>query len=447
MKPSFGLTLIASAALVVADDCDCGPSLFGPAPIPVDTHSAARVVPVTELALPYNSNTSSTHVNVNHTMRYPSVVLETIASVVGVDCSATSVQMTFNDSSIFDATQATWTAEGNFVLVTNHLGDCDAELERGFFLVNSLSWDNSTLVCTASSSKANVSTTAESTQITFGKLPTNATVATRDIVVDPTYTLNADIALPSTTLYSYSPYLTVSGEGSFDANVIFSGYLAYNWLTFKVDELYFDLDTAFDATVSVTADVTSSYNTSFTYSPSTLFYGLTVPGLVELGPELKFAVEADISASEAVTLTGAVGIAIADGSVHLDLLSSSGTTTSGWVPTYSASADISGEVLATLDPYATLTVEIAINFFSGLLDLSSGVTFKPGFENEFLLSAAEGVDLTGVNNITSSGTCSEGLLLESNFSFAIDAFATEWYSTELYSVTVPILDECFSWQS
>ncbi|KAH8679955.1 hypothetical protein BGZ60DRAFT_428250 [Tricladium varicosporioides] len=450
MKSSFGVALFASAALVVAhadDDCGCeAPALFGPAPIPVDTHSAARVVPTIELELPYKSNTSDSHINVNHTMKYPSVLLEAIASVINVDCSADSVAMTFDDSSIFAATQNSWNAQGDFVMVTNHLGDCDEELERGFFLVDTLTWDNSSLTCTAHSHKTNVSTTAEMTQITFGKIPTSG-VAARDIVVDPTYTLNTDISLPaSTVLYNYAPYLTVTADSAkFESNVTFSGYLAYNWLTLKLDDLYFDIDAAFDASLQVSADVTSSYNTSFTYSPSTLFYGLSVPGLIELGPELKFAVEADISASEAVKLTTGLGIALADGNVHLDLLTGGKTTTSGWVPTYSASADISGQAVASIDPYASLTVEIAINFFGGLVDLSSGITAKPGFQNDFVLSAAAGVDLTGVKNVTSTGTCAEGLLLSSNFTFAVDAFATQWYNTELYAVTVPIVEECFSW--
>lgn len=129
----------------------------------------------------------------------------------------------------------------------------------------------------------------------------------------------------------------------------------------------------------------------------------------------------------------------------MDLLAQDSTTTSGWTPTYSAYANISGEVEATLNPTAAVTVELAISFFGGLLDLSSGVTATPDFENEFLLSAAEGVDLTGVTNTTSSGTCAEGLYLSSNFTFGVDVFVTEFYSDEVYSVVVPILDECFSW--
>jgi hypothetical protein len=65
-------------------------------------------------------------------------------------------------------------------------------------------------------------------------------------------------------------------------------------------------------------------------------------------------------------------------------------------------------------------------------------TAKPGFDNSFVLAADEDVDLTGVTG-ASGGACGEGLLLTSTSNFELDAFATEWYSTDLYSVSIPIV--------
>jgi hypothetical protein len=287
-----------------------------------------------------------------------------------------------------------------------------------------------------------------STEITFGAIPSTA-LSKRDLTLDPSYTLNTAIALPSeTTLYTDSPYLTVSADAaSFNSNVTFSGYLNYNWLLFKLEDLYFDIDADFRADLTLSADVTSAYNTTFSYSPPALTYSLiSVPGILELGPELKFAVDAEVSVSEGVTITTSAGIALADGNVHLDLLNEENTSTSGWAPTYTASAEISGNATAEFNPTAALTVEIAINFFGGLIDLSTGVTATPGFDNAFILTATEGVDLSGVEDLTPGGTCAEGLELQSNFTFAVDAFATEWWSEEVYSVTVPLLDKCYSWE-
>lgn len=184
MKSFIGLTLLAPALLVAAqddctDECVGAPALFAPAPIPSDLiDPVVAIEPSLNLTIPYASNSSTSVIEMKNTMKFPTVLLETIASVISVDCSATSVQLTFNDSAIFDTTYAAWTTQDQFLMVTNHFGDCDEELERGtflsatlamplfclhllgFFLVDSVKFDNSTLVCTAQASKTNISSTA-----------------------------------------------------------------------------------------------------------------------------------------------------------------------------------------------------------------------------------------------------------------------------------------------
>ena len=186
MRYSFALAAFAATACVLADEDTCTfetveaaeapvvktttvpltpvntTNLFAPAPAPgIDTHDIAYVVPQGSVSLYYGSNiTTSASVNINHTMKYPTVVLEQIASIISVDCSNTSVAITFNNSAVFASTQAAWIADGTMVFITNHLGDCDPVLERSFFLSSSLSFNNTTLVATASSVKANVSSTA-----------------------------------------------------------------------------------------------------------------------------------------------------------------------------------------------------------------------------------------------------------------------------------------------
>jgi hypothetical protein len=286
------------------------------------------------------------------------------------------------------------------------------------------------------------------TEITFGAIPSTA-LSKRELVLDPSYTISAALALPSaTTLYTLSPYLTVSAdEASFTSNLTFSGYLKYSWSKVKLEDLYFDIDAGYSADLTLSADITSSYNTTFSYSPTALTYSfISVPGILSLGPELTFSIDAEVSASEAVTITAGAEVAMADGNVHLDLLNKNNTKTSGWTPTYTASAEVTGNITATFNPKAALTVELSIVFFGGLIDLSTGVTATPGFENSFILTAAEGFDLSGVEDLTSAGTCADGLELQSNFTFAIEAFATEWWKEEVYNVTIPLLDKCYSWE-
>lgn len=287
-----------------------------------------------------------------------------------------------------------------------------------------------------------------STVIKFGSLPGTA-LAERDLILDPSFTLNNAYSIaPNTVLFSQAPYLTVSADSaSYTSNITFSGYLRYNWLLFKLEDLYFDIDTTFTSSVTLSAAVTSAYSNTFTYAPATLSYSaISVPGIIELGPALNFQVGAFVSASEAVDLTTTFGITLPDGNIHLDALNNDKTSTSGWKPLYSTTANISGVAVAQINPSASLTIELMIDFFGGLVDLSSGVTAKPGFTNTFTLSASEGGGASGPIGARADGTCSNGLAIESIFTFSVDAFATQWWSQEVYSVKVPIADECYSWK-
>jgi hypothetical protein len=136
-------------------------NVFAPVVAPhIDTQDNAFVVPQTNVSLYYASNITVGGLVVNHTMAAPTVLLEQIASISNVDCTADSVAITFNDSSVFAYAQSAWSINNSFVMITNHLGDCDPELERSFFVVDTISFDNDTLVATAGSAKANVSSTA-----------------------------------------------------------------------------------------------------------------------------------------------------------------------------------------------------------------------------------------------------------------------------------------------
>lgn len=177
-----------------------------------------------------------------------------------------------------------------------------------------------------------------------------------------------------------------------------------------------------------------------------LFYGLSIPGLLEIGPQLQFGIEAFVGASAKAVVTTELVADIQKGYVHVDLLDENLTTTSGWVPTYNTKVNVSAEVEAQVNPAVVLTVEIAINFFDGLLDLSTGVTASAGFENSLVLSASAGVDLAGVEDLGTDGTCDQGLLLNSEFVFDVNAFVTQYYGVNLYNVTIPLYEECFSWE-
>lgn len=115
--------------------------------------------PVQDVKLQYGVDNVSM-VNVSLSMNQPTVLLEKIASISAVDCSSTSVAITFNNTASFASAAAQWLSASGLIFVTNHLGDCDTELERSFFLSTSVEAVNSSLTLIASASKTFVNETA-----------------------------------------------------------------------------------------------------------------------------------------------------------------------------------------------------------------------------------------------------------------------------------------------
>lgn len=100
-------TTTASAASTTANATT---NVFAPVVNPaLDRHDLSHVIPHYNVSLYYASNTTTdSSMKINHTMIYPTVVLEQIAYISNVDCTSSSVAVTFNDSSVFETTQAAW---------------------------------------------------------------------------------------------------------------------------------------------------------------------------------------------------------------------------------------------------------------------------------------------------------------------------------------------------
>jgi hypothetical protein len=260
----------------------------------------------------------------------------------------------------------------------------------------------------------------------------------------------SDSLAAETVLLDVSPYVEiVADNASFSATVTFSGYLHYNFWTFKLTDLYFDMDTSFDAELDLSLGVGAAYSTSLSYAPDALSYSLvSVPGIISLGPGIAFAVGLNLSASAAVNVTTGASVSLSDGNVHLDVVDSSNNAATGWTPTYSGYANITEQAEINVDPYVSVSVELAFELLGGLLDLSTGITATPGFTNQFTLNATETAgfsDTTASASLPTGTGCSQGIELETDFVFNLTAFATEWWSATLYSVDVPLWDYCYNW--
>jgi hypothetical protein len=304
-------------------------------------------------------------------------------------------------------------------------------------------------------------------QIDFGQIlgltPTNTTTGSsysnttaikkRDIDWDPTYSMNFNTTLPANTVIaSLDPYINVTANtASFTSTATFNGHLDYNFWGFKVEALYFDLDVTFDANLDLTCAINGIYSHDFEYAPSSLAVApITIPGILTLGPALDFAIGAQISADAAeVQITTQTEVSLQDGNVHIDLLNEANTGTSGWTPQSSASATLDVDATVELNPYVLLGVELAVDFLGGLLDLSSGITANATLSNQ--LTAMADVDAwtgtsTGMSTSAGAvnGTCEDGVEYKCDFIFGITGFVTQFYSSQIYGVEVPVFDKCWS---
>lgn len=119
--------------------------------------------PTTDITLNWEALNSTQMVVVALAMNYSTVVLEDLVAVSNVECFDDSIAVTFNDTTEFADAQTEWAALlDQFVLITNHVGNCDEELERGFFLADTdtMSFYENNLTAVVYAEKTNVSQTA-----------------------------------------------------------------------------------------------------------------------------------------------------------------------------------------------------------------------------------------------------------------------------------------------
>ncbi|KAK1996073.1 hypothetical protein LX36DRAFT_130423 [Colletotrichum falcatum] len=439
---------------------------FGPSTAPgVDTKDPVNIVPATNVSLYYAGAGESAQqdgsIDMKLAFKNPAVVLEHVDAVKAVVCADDELTVAFSEPDAFREAVRGWTAsadEGGFVLVTNHLGNCDAEFERGFFLATGLAAvDEDALSVTVAASKEELADVAGSCEMSFTSLP--AATLSRRLTLDPSYTLNfAEGLANDTVLFSDGQYVNITAdEAWFSSSITFSGYLKYNFWGFKLEALYFDLDAAFDSAVGLTVDVLAAYSHSLKYAPDALSYSLvTVPGVVELGPGVAFAVGLDLNVSAAVGVTAGLSVGLPAGKVHLDLLDFDKSSATGWDPVYSSHANITQSADVKVDTSADVTVRLAFDLLGGLVDLSAGITATPGFNNTFKLRGDQRLGLAG--NFTSPPTeavadvpkdglvCADknGVEFATDFQFNLTGYATKYWSGQLYSTHIPLWDVCYS---
>ncbi|KAK2012216.1 hypothetical protein LZ32DRAFT_532447 [Colletotrichum eremochloae] len=408
----------------------------------------ANLVPSNNITLSYGAADDSL-VSVALAMKYPSVVLEEVAAIDSVSCADTSITITFNETAAFQQTSQQWRALDDFVMVTNHQGNCDVQEERGFFLVDTVTWDEASLQVVANAHKSDVANTATSTEISFSNVPVQNPSAKRDVSTDENgLHITNKLALPAaTTLFSYDPYVTITAdEASLTSNMTFSGKLKYTVVPPKVEELQLDIDTYFGADLGLSVDVKAPYSGNFTYDPEDLGYNFVdIPGIIKLGPALGFAIGVELDANAAAGITTDFGLTFPDAKLHFDLVNTAATAATGWNPVWSANANITQKAAVSVNPYVELGVKLVFEIMGGAVSLTSGVDTRSKLNNDFILNASQEAGTGGTGIGQDNTNCQEGFAIKSDFFFSVVGFATQWWSQELWNIEVPVADECYTW--
>ncbi|KAL8369575.1 hypothetical protein RB595_000078 [Gaeumannomyces hyphopodioides] len=468
---------------------------FGPCKAPdVDTSDPVHIIPTKKISLYYGqpegsaaaevhapvapvasksshpfSNSTAAGFNMTTPLQAPSgqinmtmttgntfVALEYIDAITKVTCGASKMTVKFADKTAFQSAADKWAAaKDGLVLITNHNGDCDTDLERGFYDVSAVVADAASLSISASAAAKKIEDIAGELEMTFSSLP--AAQLRRRLTLDPKVSLGWGAALPEKkVLFNYPPYVDISADSAhFNTSVTFSGYLKFNFWGFKLEQLYFDIDASLDTEVALSANVQAAYKNTFMYAPDDLSWTVvSVPGIIDLGPGVAFGVGVDLATSGAVGVKTQLGASMPAGNVHIDMKNNFKTTATGWNPKWKADAQISQKAEVQADVYASLKVQLAVKVLGGIIDLSSGLTAIPRVNNKFTLSGDQGLSSGGT--LTQAGgavtqpksgvqACEQGVSLKSEFLFELDGHLTKYWSGKLYNVTVPIVDKCWNW--
>ncbi|KAF3761571.1 hypothetical protein M406DRAFT_333631 [Cryphonectria parasitica EP155] len=440
-----------SPRLVARQDSD--PATTGNvtlAPVTVTSDDADSFAPQYNTSLPYGTDES--FVSVGLTTTHGNVLLEGLTSVVSVTCAADAVSIVFDSADNLDAAYSAWSPFPYLLFTTNHMGDCDSELERGFFVADSFTTDASALTLVAGAQKTDVSSVASYIRTDFNGLPFLLdTSETKRSLGSVTFSpaplnFNTSLVVNDTTLYS-DDFFTADVSGSLNLSITVGGTLVYNVLKSELESLEAYLETNTTSELVLGLDFAIPYNQTFAYSFNAGSSTVEIPGLLSFGPTIGFEIGAVVEADAAVDVTLTLGSEIENGTFTLDYtgnLSYSGS----WEPTFSVGVSVSEAAGVSATPFVESNFDLAFSLLNGTRQVSGGIAPRSSFPTEISLDAEESIGSSGVPTVTDKGdaACTDGVEVVSVFDFGLDAYVTgKWDDEYQFNVSVPVLDQCLSW--
>ncbi|CAG8976590.1 hypothetical protein HYALB_00002103 [Hymenoscyphus albidus] len=417
------------------------------------------LIPQTNITLDYQSPHDDGEVvilsQVNAIMKYPSVLLEE-CPVTRVDCSEHSVNITFDNVDRYRSATDAW-PKSDFILFTNHLGDCDVDNERGLYMVNEITFDDETSSVIAATTNYALKDSTKEIEVVIAK----ATAATRKRA---TISKEFDMDFPDaitlgkndTNSDSSIPYISVT-DPEFGGSIALSGHVKYNMFNSKASVFTFDLDLTLASSANfefIAGSKTGSQ--SYNFDPHSISVAaFQIPGIMQVGPRMQFGIGADVGASGQVIVKAELASRLDDGNVHIDFLNPNNTAATGWVPTYTHHANVSNGVDTHVNPRLEFGASIGAKFLD-VIDIFGGIKAKASLTNEFSLKGFTLVTGSNYNTtthdnwnttapISNDGTCLNGLRYTSAFKLGIYTSVTTFHDREILSFNRPFGDKCWSW--
>ncbi|XDG05738.1 hypothetical protein ABKA04_005353 [Annulohypoxylon sp. FPYF3050] len=455
MRPASYLGCFASLATIAVstwNNFDLHPVL---APS-YDKTELANIVPSTHVSLDYGIDGLDvpadplSSVSINLQANRPTVLLETIGAVSSVSCTRKMITISFHTADAFEHATLAWPRDGNFYLITNHLGNCDAWSERGIYQVNGLSWDSDSMAVKAQTQKTSLANIAMSIGVDFSHVQDSTLEGNPGNITfdEPGLSVASNFTIPSgTVIFAKDPDFSTTSNGGYlsDAAVI-RGHFDFNVPSQQIQSLWFNIDAAFFGNLAVTFNLTGPLdNSNFAFTPGTFLpSSINIPGIFSLEPALHWVIGADVGTTGPVLHNSNITVTIPDGHVHVDFLNNTNSRAVGWGPRLTSSVSTEKAASGHLSPYVNFSVELSLDVLNGLFKTAGGVSARPQFINEINIAKSQS-RIRKANHMLSlrNVTCNSGFELRSDFNFSVSAYVVDKWDIPLYNTLIPVADECY----
>jgi hypothetical protein len=437
IQMALSILTIAACLSVIASAHPLAARLY-PTVLRRDT-TAAGLEPASAISLYYQAvNSTSIGAVVQADLQLPSIVLEDVNDISSVACSAESVTVMFNSTATFHQAYTSW-PRSHLLLVTNHLGNCDAKAERGIYHAASLSFDHSTLTVTASTSRTNLQEEAKTVTIAFGHSAPSQ--HKREL------TNSIDLAWSGDLIRT--PGLTIhANQATLDAAITIDGLIVYNAETKTASSVGIDIALALDSTLNTFTSAAGSFlRNVYTYKWNPIASaGFSIPGILDVGPLVDLNVGVDMGMNGTANVSSNMTMA-ANGLFHLDLLNMTDSSARTVAPTATSTSSMDTAADMQLNPFVGAEVGVTLNLFEGLLDLSSWLGTRATVVNVMNVDAEMVVgpdgNVTMVPPANGTSACENGYWFTSDFWFNVTARMTALMTMDLYHLDMPMVQtEC-----